>query len=87
MSLSSAETAAKDSPKMEMVKVVVAKQDIPERTIIKDSMLKVVEMPVDVVPAEAVREINEITGSPASVAIQQGDILKRCKVGLTNQYD
>ena len=80
MSLSSAETAAKDSPKMEMVKVVVAKQDIPERTIIKDSMLKVVEMPVDVVPAEAVREINEITGSPASVAIQQGDILTTKKI-------
>ena len=80
MSLSSAETAAKDSPKVEMVKVVVAKQDIPERTIIKDSMLKVVEMPVDVVPAEAVREINEITGSPASVAIQQGDILTTKKI-------
>lgn len=80
MSLSSVETAAKDSPKVELVKVVVAKQDIPERTIIKDSMLKVVEMPVDVVPAEAVREINEITGSPASVAIQQGDILTTKKI-------
>lgn len=80
MSLSGSESAAQDGPKIEMVKVVVAKQDIPERTIIKDNMLKVVDMPADVVPAEAVREISEITGSPASVAIQQGDILTTKKV-------
>ena len=80
LSLSSVETAAKDSQQVEMVKVVVAKQDIPERTVIKDNMLKVVDMPVEVVPAEAVHEISEITGSPTSVAIQQGDILTTKKV-------
>ena len=80
MSLSGTESSAQDGPKVEMVKVVVAKQDIPERTIIKDNMLKVVDMPADVVPAEAVREVGEITGSPTSVAIQQGDILTTKKV-------
>ena len=80
MSLSGTESSAQDGPKVEMVKVVVAKQDIPERTIIKDNMLKVVDMPADVVPAEAVREVDEITGSPTSVAIQQGDILTTKKV-------
>ena len=80
LSLSSVETAAKDTNQVEMVKVVVAKQDIPERTIIKDNMLKVVEMPVDVVPAEAVRDVSEITGNPTSVAIQQGDIMTTKKI-------
>lgn len=80
LSLSSVETAAQDSPRVEMVKVVVAKQDIPERSIIKDNMLKVVDMPADVVPAEAVHDVSEITGSPASVTIQQGDILTTKKI-------
>ena len=80
MSLSGTETSANNNPKVELVKVVVAKQDIPERTIIKDSMLKVVDMPADVVPAEAVQDISDITGSPTSVAIQQGDILTTKKV-------
>ncbi|MCR5758492.1 MAG: Flp pilus assembly protein CpaB [Selenomonas sp.] len=80
MSLSGAETAAQNAPKPELVKVVMAKQDIPEHTIIQENMLKVVEMPVDVVPAEAIQEIREVAGSPASVAIQQGDILTTKKV-------
>ncbi|SHK62862.1 pilus assembly protein CpaB [Selenomonas ruminantium] len=79
-SLSSVETAAKDSKQVEMVRVVVAKQDIPERTVIKESMLNVVDMPADVVPAEAVHEVSEITGSPTSVAIQKGDLLTTKKV-------
>lgn len=79
-SLSSVETAAKETNQIELVKVVVAKQDIPERTIIKDNMLKVVEMPADVVSAEAVHEVGEITGSPTSVAIQQGDIMTTKKI-------
>lgn len=79
-SLSSVETAAKETNQVEFVKVVVAKQDIPERTIIKDNMLKVVDMPADVVPAEAVCEVSEVAGSPTSVAIQQGDIVTTKKV-------
>lgn len=80
MSLSGEETAASGGAKVEMVKVVVARQDIPERTILKDSMLKVVDMPADVVPAEAVRDVSEIAGSPTSVAVQQGDILTTKKI-------
>ncbi len=80
MSLSGEETAASGGPKVEMVKVVVAKQDIPERTIIKDNRQKVVDMPADIVPEEAVRDVNEITGSPTSVAVQQGDILTTKKI-------
>ena len=80
MSLSGAETSANNTQKVELVKVVVAKQDIPERTIIKENMLKVVDMPADVVPAEAVQDISDITDSPTSVSIQQGDILTTKKV-------
>ena len=80
MSLSGTESAANEGPKTQMVKVVVAKQDIPERTVIKDNMLKVVDMPADVVPPEAIQDISEVAGSPASIAIRQGDILTTKKI-------
>ena len=80
MSLAGVESSAKGSPQVELVKVVVAKQDIPERAVIKENMLKVVDMPVDVVPENAVRDVSDVVGSPASTAIWQGDILTTKKV-------
>lgn len=63
-----------------MVKVVVAKQDIPQRTLVKESMLAVVEMPPDVLPPGAVTDMVTVIDRPASVPIQQGDILTDKKV-------
>ena len=79
-SLSGVDSKAKDEAKVEMVKVVVAKQDIPERTVIKDNMLKVVEVPADIVPAGAFTDVSEAVNYPTSTAIQQGDILTDRKV-------
>lgn len=75
LSLSGESTSEKKSSDVPMVKIVVAKQDIPERTIIKDTMLKVVEVPADAVPPGAIKEVSEADGAPASTAISQGDII------------
>ena len=62
------------------VKVVVAKQDIPQRAIVKESMLEVVEMPPDVLPPGTITDMVSVVDRPASVPIQQGDILTDKKV-------
>ena len=58
----------------------MAKQDIPDRTVIQDSMLKVVEVPADIVPPGAFSDVSEATDRPTSTAVQQGDILTDKKV-------
>ena len=63
-----------------MTQVVVAKQDIPQRTVIKENMLKVVDMPQDAVPDGAMRSVSEVVDKLANVPIQQGDILTDKKV-------
>ena len=39
-----------EKPQTNLVQVVAAKQDIPERTVVKEDMLKVVEVPSELVP-------------------------------------
>lgn len=63
-----------------LVQVVAAKQDIPERTIVTADMLKVVEVPSDLVPDGAYHDVSEAADHPASTAIQQGDIVTSRKV-------
>ena len=79
-SLSGVDSNTKSAGKELKVKVVVAKQDIPERTIVKDDMLKVVEVPADIVPEGAFDDVAEAMDHPASTAIQQGDIVTDKKV-------
>lgn len=79
-SLSGVDSNTKSAGKELKVKVVVAKQDIPERTIVKDDMLKVVEVPADIVPEGAFGDVAEAMDHPASTAIQQGDIVTDKKV-------
>ena len=62
------------------VKVVVAKQDIQPRTLLKETMLEVVEMPPDILPEGAVTDMVAVIDRPASVPIQKGDILTDKKV-------
>ncbi len=63
-----------------MVSVVVAKEDIPQRTILQDSMLKLVEMPADTVPADAVTNVQSVVGKPVKVTVLQGDVVTERKV-------
>ena len=80
LSLSGDNSAKRNVDKADMVKVVVAKQDIPDRTVVQETMLKVVEVPADVVPPGAFNDVSEAMDRPTSTAIQQGDILTDKKV-------
>jgi pilus assembly protein CpaB len=63
-----------------MVRVVVAKEDIPQRTIISESMLKMVSFPSGIMPPGAVTDMGSIVGKPARVPIMQDDVLTDRKV-------
>ena len=62
------------------MQVVAAKQDIPERTVVKEDMLKVVEVPSELVPEGAFHDVADAVDHPTSTAIQQGDIMTSRKV-------
>lgn len=71
---------AAEKPQTNLVQVVAAKQDIPERTVVKEDMLKVVEVPSELVPEGAFRDVADAVDHPTSTAIQQGDIMTSRKV-------
>lgn len=79
-SLSKEDSAAKNVEKAVTIQVVVAKQNIPERTILKEEMLKIIEVPADIVPKGAYTSVSEALEHPACVPIQQGDIVTDKKV-------
>lgn len=80
VSLTNNASESKPTNTAQRVKVVVAKQDIPQRALVKESMLQVVEMPADVLPAGAVTDMVNVIDRPASVPIQQGDVITDKKV-------
>lgn len=69
-----------EKPQTNLVQVVAAKQDIPERTVVKEDMLKVVEVPSELVPEGAFHDVADAIDHPTSTAIQQGDIMTSRKV-------
>lgn len=79
-SLSGVDSDKRNTVKADMVKVVVAKQDIPDRTVVQENMLKVIEVPADIVPPGALSDVSEVMDRPTSTAVQQGDILTDKKV-------
>lgn len=76
----SSDKNAEKEPPVSLVKVVAAKQDINPRAIIKDEMLKMVEVPENSVPDGAIKDMAEIRNLPASVTIYSGDIITKKKV-------
>lgn len=65
---------------VDTVHVVVAKQDIAPKTIIKEGMLEVREMPAHLVPADAVSDVTDVVNRPAKVQIMKDDIVSKRKV-------
>ena len=65
---------------VDMVHVVVAKQDIAPKTIIKESMVELREMPASVVSNDAARSVGDIVNKPAKVQIMKDDIVTTRKV-------
>lgn len=62
------------------IHVVVAKQDIAPKTIIKESMVEVREVPASMVSDDVVREVSDIVNKPAKVEILKDDIISTRKV-------
>lgn len=62
------------------IHVVVAKQDIAPKTIIKESMVEVREVPASMVSDDGVREVSDIINKPAKVEILKDDIISTRKV-------
>ena len=63
------------APVEQKAKVVKAAIDIPDRTFIKEEMLKVEEVAVETVPDGAITEINDLIGKPTSTNILKGDVI------------
>lgn len=79
-SLKSDFSSTKKDKEPQLVQVVVAKQDIPQRETIRDDMIRVVSIPAEAAPPGAFQSASEAVGQPASVPIQQGDVLTNKKV-------
>lgn len=78
--LNSSSGEGEKTAQVDMVHVVVAKQDIAPKTIIRESMLEVREMPASLVPDDAVRDVGHIANKPAKVQIMKGDVVTTRKV-------
>ena len=62
------------------VQIVVAQTDIAPRTVIRENMLQLREMPANAVPAGAARRTTDLIGKPAKEGIVQGEIITRQKM-------
>ena len=62
------------------VQVVAAKEDIPARAVIRESMLKMESVPADNIPDGAVSDMADAVGKPATVPIMQGDVVTTKKI-------
>lgn len=72
--------ANEEAKPVDSIHVVVAKQDIAPKTIIKESMVEVREVPASMVSDDAVREVSDIVNKPAKVEILKDDIISTRKV-------
>ena len=63
-----------------VTQVVIAKEDIPARTVIQEGMLEIKEFPVEAVPRGAMMSMQEIVGQPAASTIYAGDIVTLSKL-------
>ena len=57
------------------VQIVVAQTDIAPRTVIRENMLQLKEVPSNAVPAGAARRTTDLIGRPAKVGIVQGEVI------------
>jgi len=78
-------TGGEEKPKPEEAKkttvpVIVAKQDIPAHTLIRESMLKTTEVDPSMKPAGSVENVKDVVGKPSNVTILSGDVITKSKV-------
>lgn len=69
--------------KVEMVRVVVVAQDVPERMVLEAGALAVKTMPAELVPVGAITDPAEAVGRMASVRLYSGEVLLAAKLADT----
>lgn len=62
------------------VQVVMAREDIPARTIIQEDMLEIRDVPTDSLPKGAMMSIQDVVGQPAASTIYAGDFITLSKI-------
>lgn len=75
-----AEEEDKKQPVIETTKVVVAKVNIPPRTVIQETMLQMKDFPIDAVPPDAITNFDAVLNVQVKVSIFAGDVLTVQKV-------
>ena len=68
----------------DMTTVVVAKKDIPARTVIDESMVKTETVPSDTLPAQPMQNIRDAVGKIAQVPIMAGDVVTVPKIFMNS---
>ena len=63
-----------------VTQVVMAKDDIPARTVIQEDMLEIKEIPVEAIPRGAMMSMQDVVGQPAASTIYSGDIITLSKL-------
>ncbi len=70
----------KETPPPANTQIVVAQTDIAPRTVIRENMLQLKEVPSNAVPAGAARRTTDLIGRPAKVGIVQGEVITNQKM-------
>ncbi|SHK39256.1 pilus assembly protein CpaB [Selenomonas ruminantium] len=80
--VSNTETVKKTVPATQVAttQVVMAREDIPARTVIQEDMLEMRDVPVDAIPRGAMMSTHEIVGQPAASTIYAGDVITLSKL-------
>lgn len=83
LSLSQRQTTTAPTPTpMPTVKVVVAAQNVPERTMLQANMLTVKDWPADLLPAGTVTKPQDLIGKVTSAPLVTGEIVLLSKVSI-----
>ena len=70
----------KMTPVVEMRTIIAAKTDIPARTVIKEEMLQMKEVPTELVPSDAIIDKAKIINTPAKTDIFADDVITERKL-------
>src|SRR5215211_2653542 len=68
------------SATVETISTLVAKRDVPRGSMLTAEMLETKEWPKSLLPKKAVRQVEEVLGRAAAVAIAEGDVLTEGKL-------
>jgi pilus assembly protein CpaB len=68
------------SATVETISTLVAKRDVPRGSMLTAEMLETKQWPKSLLPKKAVRQVDEVLGRAAAVAIAEGDVVTEGKL-------